>query len=284
MRVPAGVMTKNVATLFEHKLKDAILNDRVALGSMPSVTAKISDAARDPDITAHALANELSADPALAGRLLRVANSSRYRGSQAVTKLQLAITRLGLPMACKLVLALALSHSVKPSHAELRARLARQWRRSIEVAAMSRVFAEHYSKVDPDEAFLGGLVHGIGVLPIINMADDVPGIAVRLDILEKSILTWQAKIGTLLLSTWHFPPAIVQVPINAENPNRDHPGDADLSDVVIVAAHRDREAAAAGVDITSSPAWHKLGLDATLGLILGVDIEEQIQEERSLLE
>ncbi|HKY91310.1 MAG TPA: HDOD domain-containing protein [Nevskiaceae bacterium] len=271
-------------TPFERKLQDAILHERVTLGSMPSVVAKISAAAGRQDITARELANELLADPVLAGRLLRVANSSRYRGSQPVTKLQLAIARLGLPVACKLVLTLALSHAVKPSHPELRSRLAQQWKHSIEVAAMSRVLADHYADVDPEEAFLAGLVHRIGVLPIINMADQMPGTAIRLDILDKSIRTWQAKVGSLLLRTWHFPPTLVGVCLDVENPHRDHPGPADVSDLVFVALHQVGATTVESLDVTQTPAWQKLGLDAAQGLVLGVDVDEQIEEARSLLE
>lgn len=271
-------------TPFERKLQDAILHDRVTIGSMPSVVAKISAAARRQDITARELADELLADPVLAGRLLRVANSSRYRGNQPVTRLQLAIARLGLPVACKLVLALALSHAVKPSHPELRSRLAQQWKKSIEVAAMSRVLADHYADVDPEEAFLAGLVHRIGVLPIVNMADEMPGATIRLDILDKSIRAWQAKVGSLLLRTWHFPPTIVGVCLDVENAHRDHAGPADVSDLVLVAMYQVEATTDQGIDIRQTPAWQKLGLDAARGLVLGVDVEAQIEEARSLLE
>nr|BFE90733.1 hypothetical protein GCM10020185_12690 [Pseudomonas brassicacearum subsp. brassicacearum] len=46
------------------------------------------------------------------------------------------------------------------------------WRKSLEIAGVSYALCRGYTQLKPDQAALGGLVHQIGVLPILTYAQD----------------------------------------------------------------------------------------------------------------
>src|SRR5688572_1435162 len=86
---------------------DALTQDRLTLPTLPEVAMRISQATQDERTTASRLANEIARDPAIAVRLLRVANSSALCGGRKIDNLQQAITRLGMPLVRSLVTGLA---------------------------------------------------------------------------------------------------------------------------------------------------------------------------------
>src|SRR5690625_7410992 len=55
-------------------------------------------------------------------------------------------------------------------------RLRAVWSRSSEVAGISHVLCRHYTNLRPDQATLAGLVHQIGVLPILTYAEVHPSL------------------------------------------------------------------------------------------------------------
>jgi HD-like signal output (HDOD) protein len=250
---------------------------------MPGVVGAIHQAAQRDDMSAQELAAEVARDPAVAARLIRVANSSLYGGVHRVATLTLAIARIGLPSTRRLILALSLAGATRPVHPQMRELLARQWKRSVEIAALSKVLAEHYTGIDPDEAFLAGLVHRIGILPIISIADTIPPIAMNPAIVDGVIEKLQVRLSTWLLNVWRFPAAMVSVPAGIADPARAHPGAADLCDVVSIAAVN-TAGGGSGPDLYPPHAWHKLKLHEVGGLVLGVNVSAQIEEARALFE
>jgi HD-like signal output (HDOD) protein len=81
--------------------------------------------------------------------------------------------------------------------------LADLWNRSIAVASISRLLAQR-CKVLPDEAFLTGLLHGIGKLYImVRAASRAHGAGNQRPLLEL-IVGWHASIGKAVLENWRF--------------------------------------------------------------------------------
>jgi HD-like signal output (HDOD) protein len=107
------------------------------------------------------VADAASADPALAATLLRVANSSLYRGSGvAITTLGRAVHRLGARSVAAIAVAAALSSSACGDGPLVDVKY-RVWRRSVTCALACQCLASTRG-LDPEEAFLAGLLHGFG--------------------------------------------------------------------------------------------------------------------------
>jgi len=107
------------------------------------------------------IADAAAADAALAAALLRIANSPVYRGDgPPLTTLLRAVNRLGARAVSSLSLAAGVG-SVATAPGPLGDVKYRVWRRSVTCALAAQRFATARG-VDPETAFLAGLLHGFG--------------------------------------------------------------------------------------------------------------------------
>lgn len=99
-------------------------------------------------------------DPPLALRLIKLANSASSAPMNPITSLQGAIVRIGARQIAGLITSMAVMRVFMPSTQGER----NLWIHGIEVAVASRVIAHIASslKIDPEQAYLCGLMHDIG--------------------------------------------------------------------------------------------------------------------------
>ncbi len=193
------------ALAFLKNLADEVSRGTVDLPCFPDVVVRISHALADPNTTSDRIVTVVGAEPRLAARILQTANSAAFNSSgKPLTDLRSAITRLGQQMVQGTAMSYAMQHM--KNEASLRAialPLAELWNRSIAVASISKLVAGH-TKVNADEAFLTGLLHGIGSLYIMarfaTFADGPKSDQACLDLVGG----WQASIGKAVLQSWGF--------------------------------------------------------------------------------
>src|SRR5262249_28265494 len=98
-------------------------------------------------------------DQALAGRVLRLANSGFFACSRQVATLPRAVMLLGFSTVKNLALGIkiweTMMHRGGPAIATL-------WEHSALVGAAARLIAQRTRSADPEELFTGGLLHDIG--------------------------------------------------------------------------------------------------------------------------
>lgn len=242
---------------------DALTRDRLTLPTLPEVAMRIGELSRRDDVSIPQLADEIGKDPAMAVRLLRVANSAMSQPGRRIDNVAQAVTRLGLQMTRLLVTGLAVEHLFVSRSPFLQERLRLCWQRSVEVAALAQVLARHCTLLKPELAMLGGLIHEVGSLPIIRLAEQHPELCESPAALDAVIKCLRARIGRLVLQAWQFPEALVDVPYFAEDLYRSHEGPADYVDVVIVAVlqtYGHRDAVLARVDRHAVSAFARLDL------------------------
>ena len=276
----------SVEQQFLDELLDAIKHDRLTLPTLPEVALRVREAVDDPDVSAGKLASMISQDAALAARIIKVANSPLLRGRVPVDNLQFAITRLGLTFVRNLVTGLAMQQMFQATSDVVDRRLRDSWQNSTEIASISQVLAQHYTKLKPDQAMLAGLVHEIGMLPILAMAEETGDLLNHPDILNRIIDKLHPKIGTAILTAWDFPPELIAVPEGCIDYGRSHPGPADYADVVTVARLQKfagTEHALGQMDWSTIQAFGKLGLSADVAVHDIEEINMDIAEAKTLL-
>ena len=244
----------------QQALVEAIDNDDLVLPTLPEVALKIRQAAEDPDITISHLSKVIGRDTALSARLIKVVNSPLLRATQEVTDLHTAITRLGTNYSSNLAIGLVMEQIFHARSDVVEQKMRDVWRRSLEVAGVSYALCRGHSQLKPDQAALGGLVHQIGVLPILTYAEDHYELLSDPLSLNHVIESIHPLLGDQLLRGWDFPEMLVNLPGQYQNLERDSER-LDYVDLVQVAAlycHKGSDHPLAGVPLSSLPAFKKL--------------------------
>jgi HD-like signal output (HDOD) protein len=274
-------------TPFLRAVVEAVDNDRLALPSLPDVALRALELSRRNDISSGRLADEVGRDPALAARLMRVANGAAHYGQPLVRNLKQAVARVGFRLTGVMAAALATDCLYRSHLPELAARLRRSRANGVEVAALTRALARRYTKLDPDEAMLGGLLHEIGVLPIIELAANDVELSRAPRVLDEAIAQLHGRIGERLLRAWNFPPSLIGVPVACMQFDRVHDGAPDIADVVSIAMLHERplrESWAAATDRTHVTAYARLGFDPAVGIPDRDDLESEVRATMEALE
>ena len=193
-------------------LMEAIERDALVLPTLPEVALRIREAIEDPEISSHALAKVLSTDTALAARMIKLVNSPLLRASTEITDLSAAVARLGINYTCNLATGLAMEQMFQATTDVVDQKMRQVWAKSTEVAGICHALSRHYTKLPPDQATMAGLMHLIGVLPILTYAEDNPGLLADEHSLELVIEKIHPILGEKILRTWDFPEAIAKVP------------------------------------------------------------------------
>lgn len=191
---------------FVQTLAADLNGNKVELPSFPDVVVRIRTALDDPDTTGKGLANILGVDAVLASRILILANSTYHNPAGIkIEGLDAAVGRIGFERVRTAAISYAVeqlyaSKGLEPLKNELRA----TWSEGMRHAAMSEVMAQHCTKLDPDSAFVAGLLHRIGVLYIYTKHGQYPGLLNDSEAREKLIEEWSAPIGESIVANWNF--------------------------------------------------------------------------------
>ena len=155
----------------------------------------------------------------------------------------------------------------------------------LEVAAVSHALARHRAGLNPDEAMMAGLLHDIGVLPVVMHAAKRPELQAR-KALEPVIARLHGRIGRRILESWNFAPALVEVADGHEELSRAGADRPDYTDIVLVAnlyCHRADGHPLGEVDWTQVPAAARLGLASAEEIAESPQLAESISDARALL-
>lgn len=245
-------------------------NNRLVLPTLPEVAFKVRKVVDDEDASAAQIAKIVATDPALTTRLLQVVNSPMYRGKAHIDNLQSAVSRLGIMLVRNLVISVVMKQLFTPKSPLIGRRLKALWEHSTQVAAICHVLAAQFTRLNPDQAMLAGLIHDIGAMPILAQAEKLPELLNDEALLDNVLHHLHTEVGGAILNAWGFAPELVAAVREHENLQRDPGGAPDYADVVIVAnlqsylgtAHR-----LAQTNWAEVPAFTRLGLDAQVSVI-----------------
>ena len=253
----------DLAQRIQEELVQAIERDQLVLPTLPEVALRIREAAEDPDVSISALTRQISTDTALSARLIKVVNSPLLRSRQEITDLNMAVNRLGVVYTANLAIGLAMAQLFQATTDSIDRRMREVWARSTDVAGISHVLCRHYTKLKSDQATLAGLVHLIGVLPILSYAEENSQLlrdSITLDIVIERI---HPVIGDRILATWDFPQPLRRIPSEHLDFSRTPPA-VDYADIVQVAMLQSLAGTQhphAEMDWAQIPSFARLGLD-----------------------
>jgi len=259
----------------QRNLIKAIDRDALFLPTLPEVALKIRLAAEDTEISIAALSKVIGSDTALSARLIKVANSPLLRPNFEVSDVITAVRRLGVNYTCNLAIGLVVEQMFHAKSEVVEQKMREIWKQSLQVAGISYSLCQNYTQLKPDQATLAGLVHLIGVLPILTYAEDHFDLLADPVSLNHVIDNIHPVIGERLLRSWDFPEPLACVPAKFQDLTRvsRSPDYVDLVQVAAVHIHRNTAHPLGQIDIVDLPAFSQLRLH-TAGGLLSAEMDE----------
>src|ERR1035437_10392223 len=180
---------------------------------------------RQGDSNARQLAKLIDGSPALATRVLRMANSAFYAPAEPVTTLSRTVALLGDTVLRQLVLtSLIVSRRAgnrSPREALAAARLTGN---AVRAAVVGKTLAQLSRSADPDPAFAAGLLHALGHVYLLDdvgepyasylldpHVHDGRNTAGQLDMEIELSGTTHQDVGAVFAYEWNLPPVIPRV-------------------------------------------------------------------------
>lgn len=182
---------------------------KVNLPCFPDVVIRIRRALDNPETRIAQTVQIVGTEPRLAARLLQTANSAVFNHSgKPVSDLRTAVARLGTRLVQSAAMAFAVQQMrMAPLLKSVGVPLKELWEESLSAATLCQLLARR-TTVNADEAFLTGLLHGIGRLYIMVRAASDPGKARYQRSLLDLVDGWHPAIGQAVLENWGFPAAM----------------------------------------------------------------------------
>lgn len=271
--------------LFFNELKEAVEDDSLVLPSLPEVALKIRDAVESEDATAEQVANTLGQDGSFSARLIQVVNSPLYRSRNPIDDLHTAVTRLGLRLVRDLVMNLAMKQMFQSTSEVLDKKFRSVWNTSVDVAAICQMMSVSMNDISKEQALLAGLVHNIGTLPILMIAENDDDLFHDVEALDAIVSELQGPVGEMILESWNFSDSLIEVVKLCHDFSYTDNNGANLVDLVQVALLQGGFVTDKDVpeDWSQVPAYSNLGMDSEVNILHIEGNKECIEDARQTL-
>jgi HD-like signal output (HDOD) protein len=232
----------------EQRIKKMV--DRIRdLPPLPTLVSQILQILSQPETPLEEIETIISKDQALVAKLIQVGNSALYGGMQKASTLRQVLTRLGLKTIRNLVVAASTRSFFMHNRKGMRLWGQFLWQHSVESALAARRIAESIKYPEPEEAFIGGLVHDIGKLVILMLfAESYQEILKLKKVHQMASIPAETQvlgcnheqIGRLLLDRWNMPDS-AKACAEFHHRHRDCGTHSDLVAIVAYADHLSRQ-------------------------------------------
>ncbi|TWT90437.1 phosphodiesterase [Pseudobythopirellula maris] len=187
------------------------------LAPLPGVAHRVLEIVANDDSCADDLIEAIEWDAAICTSVLRLANSAHCGLRRGVAELKGAVTLLGSDRVCNLAVTASMKSVLGKSAKTGPLDQHQLWKHSVCVAALSQTVAKQCQTADPEEAFLAGLLHDIGLIVmnqhLINETELVfieLQNGTELTVAEQSVLGFDhAQLGAHLTRCARFPDRLV---------------------------------------------------------------------------
>lgn len=204
----------SVSPLLEQKIAVQALS----LPMLPQVTTHVLSLVNDVNSDAAALSRLIQSDQALAGHVMRIANSAAYSPSAKMTSLQQAIARLGMQNIAEIAMAATMGPKLfaAPGFEPLIKEL---WLASLSTAVWAKEIARKARK-NVESTFLSGLLFQIGKPAVLQAAlECAQELQLEVDRVsaQRLIDRYQKQVGVILAERWQLPAAVAETIANIDS-------------------------------------------------------------------
>ncbi len=276
-------------TMQQHELaamvREKFNSGEAKLPLLPEAVIKVQRIVKDESKGAADIAKAIGDDPTFSTTVMRLCNSAQFnpRGHD-IRSLQVAVQRLGARKVLQLMIALSAKVHIKVKNKELQEVLRRSAHHSLMVACAAQHLAKLIGSADPDEAFLAGMVHDIGIPAVVSAAEKELA-DIHPDFRLDAIRTLHREMGGRLLSYWNMPDVFSTVASHHGIESDDRPNERliDYVDAADFLIQRNGykvmfDALPKDIEISSFPPISRLGATEIHIAAVEVELEDSIRE------
>ena len=239
------------------------------LPTLPHVVQNLASMIGRPNVSAEEIGALIEKDQVLSAKVLRLANSPFYGFPSRIASVAHAVVVLGLSVVKGLTLCATAFDMMK------NAGMNDLWRHSLGVAITAHILGAKAGMKNPEEVFVGGLLHDIGkVVLYVKWPDVGQQITAATKDSSRSLMETEQELfavthadaGGWLATAWHLPTSLREPILRHHSPSTAQ--DAKLQTAIVHVADVLVKGLACGnpgddlVPPLSRQAWDLVGLDA----------------------
>jgi len=284
---PPAPLAGDARTLVD-SLGIELAGEKIDLPSFPDVAMRVRKALTSEEVGIEDAVKIVSAEPALAARLMQLSNSATLNpGGTRLNNLRAAMARIGLNMACSVTIAFAMSQLRRAeTYKGIENRLGKLWHEAAHLAAVSRVIARRFTTLNVDTALLAGLLQCVGKLYLLTRAARYPALLADDAALDRITSEYHLRVAQAILRNWDMDTEIVKAISACGDLAREHAGAIDLTDVLVASAALialGPDAKPEEIVFPGMPAARRLGLDGASCSVALAESRDEIQALRQAL-
>ena len=200
------------------QLEQRIAGKSLALPMLPQVTNQVLSLVNDSDSDAAELAKLIQSDPALAGHVMRIANSAAYSPNAQMTSLQQAIARLGMQNMAEIAMAATMGPKLFPAQG-FEQLIKDIWQSSLATGVWAREIARQ-GRRNVESTFLCGLLYQIGKPVVLQTVLDIVSNSEAdtvADTVDGLMDVYHSKVGAVLAEHWQLPSAVLHTVLGVDS-------------------------------------------------------------------
>ncbi len=191
------------------QLEKRIVSKSMSLPMLPQVTTQVMSLVNDLNSDAAALSKLIQSDQALAGHVMRIANSAAYSPSTKMTSLQQATARLGMQNIAEIAMAATMGPKMFSAKG-FEDVIKEIWQSSLATAVWAREIARQ-GRRNVESTFLCGLLYQIGRPVVLQTVLDInkgSGDGLLPEVVMALMDKYQTEVGSMLADHWQLPTAV----------------------------------------------------------------------------
>jgi putative nucleotidyltransferase with HDIG domain len=191
------------------RIGERIDRGQFELPQLPSTSLAAIESCARPNVEIRELVRLIEGDPVLSSALLRTANSAAYAAAQPVETLDAATMRIGLRSLRSMLYSISVRGAIL-SNKSLGSYAEEVWRQASSMAAIARALATPL-RLDPERAYLIGLLHDIGKLPLLGLLGQEKDCSPTQALVGRLFLGYHEAAGAALARAWKLPAELGEV-------------------------------------------------------------------------
>ena len=208
----------------------ASVGDPNQLPSLPKIYHELNSAIANENTTASDIAKIFSQDMVLSAKLLHLINSPYFGLNRKISNLTDAVNLIGVKKLNNLVVSVHVKTAFPVSDPTMMRYMEYLWQDAARVAELARLIAlsENQQEDRPDQAYLSGLLHNLGLLIFLSRGGNK--LKTLLELLNKTETNaadletaifgfTRSEAAAYVLSLWKIPPRIIEAILLQNSPN-----------------------------------------------------------------